>query len=104
MTDNQILNIKDFIDRLIYLSAQVRATRNFAPIRVFGKEEEVKVNIDKYEDFQNVLAIYKIDDSEVEVSCDETATIYRVLFRGLNIVHVALKGEEAFKENEDDNE
>lgn len=100
MTDNQMLNIKDFIDRLIYLSAQIRATRNFSPIKLVGSEE-VKANIDKYSDFKDVLTIYKIDDADVEVSISEDSTIYRVIFRGLNIVHVALKGDEAFKENED---
>ena len=96
MTDLQRLNVKDFMDRLIYLTAQMNVARSFSPIRLCGKDAGVRANIDNFKDFNDVLEIYKISDSKVEISSSDSSTIYSAEFRGLTIVHVALKGDEGY--------
>lgn len=102
MTDLQKLNVKDFIDRLIYLAAQINAARKFSPIRLIGDEDEVHVHIDKRADFEDIMDLYKIDESEVKIICTDTpCTVYLAHFRGLCISYTALKDDEGFKEDKD---
>ena len=97
MTDLQKLNVRDFIDRLIYLTAQINAARKFSPIALLGNPVETKVHIDDFDDFKEVLKLYKIDDTDVEISHTKTPmTIYTVHFRGLDITYCAFEHEKGY--------
>ena len=108
MTDLQKLNVRDFLDRLIYLTAQINAARKFSPVRLLGDYSETKVHIDDFDDFKEVLKLYKIDDSEINITYANTTTpmtIYTVHFRGLHITYCAFEHEKGFIPQEgEDNE
>ena len=95
MTDLQRLNVKDFMDRLMYLASQIVATRSFSPVDLCG-DGTVSVNVYKHEDYKEILDLYKIPDSAVEIRRSEDCTFYHTIFRNLDITHVALPSDEAF--------
>ena len=90
MTENQRLNVKDFIDRLIYLAGQIRACKTFSPVSLLGEPREIEVHIDKLEDFQEILDIYKIGDSALDISESDKITLRAVSFRGLRLIYSEL--------------
>jgi len=95
MTDKQKLNVRDFMDRLMYLASQIVACRSFSPVDLCGNGI-VNVNVYNHEDYKEILDLYKIPDSAVEIRRSEDATVYNTTFRNLEISNVALRDNEGY--------
>ena len=98
MTDMQKLNVKDFMDRIIYLHAQATVCREFAPVKLIPFE--TVVHLTSFADFAAIQDIYKVDDYAIEIkdlredSCPSVH--YEFNLRGVRVLYVALEGKDGF--------
>ena len=92
MTDQQRLSVKDYIDRMVYLAFQMRATHSFAPIKVLNAPDKPHILLDDKNIFDEIQQMYGIGDEDVRITATEIATHY--IFRisdSVDISYINLK-------------
>lgn len=98
MTDLQLLNVKDFVDRIIYLHAQAKVCREFAPVGLVPFE--TTIHLTSFADFVAIQGIYKVDDHDIEIKDlrdDSVPSVhYEFNLRGVRVLYVALEGKAGF--------
>lgn len=87
MTDQERLSIKDFIDRMIYLSFQMKATQSFAPIQILSEPDRPHILLARKDEFDEIKKLYEIDDADVKITATEIAIHYT--FRINNVFMVS---------------
>lgn len=98
MTDLQLLNVKDFMDRIIYLHAQATVCRAFAPVKLIPFE--TVIHLTSFADFAAIQDIYKVDDHDIDIKDlrdDKCPSVhYEFNLRGVRVLYVALEGKAGF--------
>lgn len=87
MTDQERLSLKDFIDRMIYLSFQMKATQSFAPIQILSEPDRPHILLARKDEFDEIRKLYEIDDADVKITATEIAIHYT--FRINNVFMVS---------------
>ena len=76
MTDQERLSVKDYIDRMLYLTYQMKVTHSFAPIKVVGEADKPHILLGELADFEEIQTMYEIGDDEVIIRATDEATHY----------------------------
>lgn len=100
MTELQKLNVKDFVDRIIYLDAQARVCRECAPVKLVPMFDTT-IHVRELKDFMAIQELYKVADSEIEINDNREDSLPSVNYcfyikKAVKVLYIALKGNEGF--------
>lgn len=86
--DNKTVSIKDFIDRILYLNAQMNLVTQFAPMKVLGDMRYKSLHISEREDFDRIREIYHIPATDVIVDKDIPYDHYKFYIGELEVTEL----------------
>lgn len=104
MTGSEMLNIRDSVERMMYLGTQVRICDEFAPIEYCTGTIDNTIHLYKNESFEKVREAYSVPADKVEYEYSDENTVLRKSF-AINSRYKALvildSRDEGFEPKED---